>query len=193
MYIPEHFSVTDEDEIERFIHANGFGEMISTVQSRLFATQMPFLYSRSARNLKGHIARANPQWRDLDGQRVLVILWGPHGYISPSWYNDPGVPTWNYQSVHITGVATCYEDPQRLQEIIIGLTHQYESQFESPWSPEFAASKIRGIIGIDVAIEDIQCKYKLSQNRSPADRNNVEQALMKRGNTALARAMGKLR
>lgn len=105
MYIPDHFSVTDGEEVDRFIERNGFGQLISTVANNLFATHLPLLYQRDEKKLLGHITRANPQWQDLDGQKVLVILAGPHDYVSPSWYADPGVPTWNYQAVHNRGNA----------------------------------------------------------------------------------------
>jgi len=137
MYIPEHFQVNDSKEIDRFIASNGFGQLISTVTGGLFATHLPLLYQSDAKKLVGHLARANPQWQELEGQRVLVILSGPHDYVSPSWYSDPGVPTWNYQAVHITGVAKCLTAPEQLEPIVRELTSQYESRFESPWVPTF--------------------------------------------------------
>lgn len=189
MYIPEHFHIKDDAEIDRFIEHNGFAQLISTVAGELFATHLPLLYQRDERKLVGHIARANPQWQELDGERVLVIMAGPHDYVSPSWYTDPGVPTWNYQAVHITGVATSFTDPEQLEGIIRSLTSQYESRFEAPWVPTYEASKVRGIIGIEIAIEQIQCKYKLSQNRSSSERQNVARQLRTAGNRALADAM----
>lgn len=191
MYIPEHFHVEDEAEIDHFIAHNGFAQVISTVAGELFATHLPLLYRRDERKLVGHIARANPQWQELDGQRVLVVLAGPHDYVSPSWYTGPGVPTWNYQAVHVTGIARSLSDPEQLESIIRSLTSQYESRFDSPWVPTFEASKVRGIIGIEIAIEQIQCKYKLSQNRSSVERQNVARHLREAGNPALADAMQK--
>lgn len=191
MYIPNHFLVEDHAEIDRFINQNGFGQMISTVAGNLFATHLPLLYNRNEKKLWGHIARANSQWQELDGQRVLVVLSGPHDYISPSWYTNPGVPTWNYQAVHISGVAKTLDDPAQLEHIVAALTNQYESRFESPWIPAYQANMLKGIVGIEIAIEEIQCKYKLSQNRSAADQENVAQQLRNAGNTALATAMEK--
>lgn len=189
MYIPEHFLVTDGEEIDRFIEGNGFGQLISTVANNLFATHLPLLYQRDEKKLRGHIARANPQWQGLDGQQVLVILAGPHDYVSPSWYIDPGVPTWNYQAVHISGRAKTLTDTESLESIITALTAQYESGFDTPWVPGWQASKIKGIVGIEIEIEQILCKYKLSQNRSGEERHNVAQQLRDRGNAALADAM----
>lgn len=189
MYIPQHFLIDNQQERERFIRHNGFAQLISQVDGELFATHLPLLYQSEEHKLLGHIARANPQWQGLDGQTVLVIFAGPHDYVSPSWYADPGVPTWNYQAVHVTGVAKSLHDAPQLESIIIGLTNQYEARFESPWVPDYAASKVRGIVGIEIAIEQVQCKYKLSQNRSEVDRQNVASQLRSAGNPALADAM----
>ncbi len=189
MYIPQHFLIDSQQESERFIKHNGFAQLISVVDGALFATHLPLLHQSEERKLLGHIARANPQWYGLDGQPVLVIFAGPHDYVSPSWYSAPGVPTWNYQAVHVTGVAKSLHDPAQLESIITALTSQYESRFESPWVPSYEASKVRGIVGIEIAIEQIQCKYKLSQNRSESDRRNVASQLRSAGNPALADAM----
>lgn len=191
MYIPEHFLVTDSAEIDRFIESNGFGQLISTVANNLFANNLPLLYRRDENKLLGHIARANPQWQDLNGQKVLVILAGPHDYVSPNWYTDPGVPTWNFQAVHISGRAKTLTDPESLTSIITALTAQYESRFDTPWVPDWEASKVKGIVGIEIEIEQILCKYKLSQNRSGEERLNVARQLLDRGNAALSDEMQK--
>ena len=103
MYIPKHFEVTDEDEIFAFIEENAFGQLISHVKGRLFSTHLPFLLSENRKKIVGHLAGKNPQQSELEGQEVLVSLEGPHDYISPAWYSSPGVPTWNYQAVHVYG------------------------------------------------------------------------------------------
>lgn len=191
MYTPKHFATTDPDEIDRFIAQNGFGELISTVAGSLFATHLPLLYDREAGILRGHIARANPQWQELEGQQVLVILSGAHGYVSPSWYTDPGVPTWNYQAVHIAGVARFSHEPETLREIVHELTAQYESRLPSPWVPNYDSAKLRGIVGLEITITEIQCKYKLSQNRSAAEQTRIVDELRAAGNGALADAMAR--
>jgi len=193
MYIPPYFKIEDADEITRFIESNGFGQLVTQVEGQLFATHLPFLYDRDAQTLTAHIAHSNPQWQNIEEQQVLVILSGPHGYISPSWYTSPGVPTWNYQAVHITGVAKCTTDPGALANIVTALTAQYESHMESPWVPTYQTQKLLGIVGIEIAISNIQCKYKLSQNRSPQDQENVATKLHSAGNRELAQAMQKLR
>jgi len=189
MYIPRHFEIADSPEIFAFIEANAFGQLISTLEGRLFSTHMPFLLGANHNLLLGHLARANPQWRDIEGQEVLITLQGPHDYISPSWYHSPGVPTWNYQAVHIYGKCQVFEDDTKLKQVVDKLTEKFESSFEQPWQPDYKASMLRAIVGIEIEIAEIQCKYKLSQNRSDEDQAGVIKALGKRGSDQVAKAM----
>lgn len=189
MYIPKHFDVTDRDEVLAFIEANAFGQLVSSVAGRPFSTHMPFLLSQDMTTCTGHLAKQNPQHRELAGQQVLISLQGPHDYISPSWYAAPGVPTWNYQAVHIYGQCRVFSDHEKLKTVVDALTARYESGFEKPWSPEYKASMLDGIVGVEVAVSEIQCKYKLSQNRSRQDRLQVTEQLEKLGSTDLAAAM----
>lgn len=188
MYIPGHFNVTDEKEILAFVKANAFGQLISLVKGRLYASHLPFLSSRNHPSLICHMARNNPQWEELAGQEVLVTFQGPHGYVSPSWYASPGVPTWNYQSVHIYGTPKIITQRGRLESIVNELTRVYESDFARPWKPEYRESMLDAIIGVEIEISDIQCKYKLSQNRSETDRLRVIEEQEKRGISELSKA-----
>jgi transcriptional regulator len=116
-------------------------------------------------------------------------LQGPHDYISPSWYRSPGVPTWNYQAVHIYGNCRVFEEATKLQQVVDALTEKFESVFEEPWQPDYKASMLRGIVGIEVEITEIQCKYKMSQNRSTEDQIGVIEALGNSGSDQLVKAM----
>ena len=189
MYIPQHFEVTDKKEINSFIKANAFGQLISKVDGRLFSTHLPVLLNDDGDQLLGHIARTNPQWKQIDNQEVMVTLQGPHDYISPSWYNSPGVPTWNYQAVHIYGKCLIIEETYRLKQIVETLTAKFEATFDAPWQPDYPASMLRGIVGLEIAIGEIQCKYKLNQNRSDEDQNRVIETLNAHGSHQLAKAM----
>ena len=191
MYLPRHFEVTDEEQIFAFVEANAFGQLVSSVAGRPFSTHMPFLVSTDRTKLTGHFARQNPQHADLDGQEVLITLQGPHDYISPSWYSSPGVPTWNYQAVHIYGKCSVFDDPLRLKTLVDALTHQYESAQAVPWQPEYNASLLGAIVGVEVCVSEIQCKFKLSQNRSCEDRRQVVESLKSLGSFDLALAMEK--
>jgi len=189
MYIPKHFEITDETEISKFIEANSFGQLISLHNAAIVSTHIPFLFDAGSRVLLGHMAKANPQWQQIQKQKVLVTLQGEHAYVSPNWYESAGVPTWNYQAVHIEGIAESFTDPEKLKPVVDTLTEQNESGYPNPWEPDYAASMLRGIVGIEIAITSIQCKFKLSQNRSVQDQSNVRGQLAYGGYEALADAM----
>ena len=189
MYSPKHFEITDEEEIFSFVEANAFGQLISNVGGRLISTHLPFLVSDDRSKLICHLARQNDQWQGIDHQEVLVTLQGPHDYISPSWYLAPGVPTWNYQSVHLYGICSAFHESDRLKAIVDGLTEKYESSLERPWKADYKASILKGIVGLEIEITGIQCKYKLSQNRSTQDQAQVVKQLKLRGSDQLAKAM----
>ena len=191
MYIPPHFKITDRDEIYAFIESNAFGQLISCVDGQLFSTHMPFLLSDDRTRLLGHLARPNPQSDCLDGQQVMISLAGSHQYVSPSWYTSPGVPTWNYQAVHIYGRCTVFTDTQKLKAVVDALTEKYEAGFESPWQPDYKHTMLSAIVGVEIAIEDTQCKYKLSQNRSRQDQAQVAAQFEKSGAINLVAAMRK--
>ncbi len=193
MYIPKHFEIHDEAEIKSFIEANSFGQLVSIHDGAIVSTHMPFLIDMDNKKLIGHMAKANSQWQQIEKQKVLVSLQGPHAYVSPSWYAEPGVPTWNYQTVHIEGIAEAFTDTERLQEVVDTLTKVNESMFESPWQPDYAATMLRGIVGIELAVTSIQCKFKLSQNRSAQDQKNVSNEFSKTGQGNLVQAMARTR
>ena len=189
MYIPKHFKVTDKDEILAFIEENAFGQLISLVNDRLFSTHMPFILSDNKSKIIGHLALPNPQHAEIDGQEVLITLEGAHDYISPSWYCSPGVPTWNYQAAHIYGQCNVLREAKDLQRIVNDLTHKYEVAFRESWQPEYKASMLGAIVGVEVTINEIQCKYKLSQNRSTQDRSQIIEQLKSLGSNRLAEVM----
>lgn len=189
MYIPKHFEVKDKEVIYSFIEENAFGQLISNVNGRPFSTHMPFLLSEDKTKILGHMALQNPQHCELNGQEVLITLQGAHDYVSPSWYSSPGVPTWNYQSVHIYGHCTIFTEPSRLKLMVDALTQKYESASAKPWQPDYEAKMLRAIVGVEIVIGEIQCKYKLSQNRSVQDQSQVIAQLENLGSNKLAQAM----
>ena len=189
MYLPKHFTIDDQQELFSFIRANAFGQLISNLRGRLISSHLPFLLSQSNDYLMAHLARPNPQLREIDGQEVLVTLQGLHDYISPTWYENAGVPTWNYQAVHVYGICHVVDDDNRLRDIIENLSAVYESSQPSPWKPDYPDSMLRGIVGIEIAITEIQGKYKLSQNRPIEDQQGVIRLLRERGNYQLADLM----
>ncbi|TQV78778.1 FMN-binding negative transcriptional regulator [Exilibacterium tricleocarpae] len=189
MYIPKYFEVTNQQEIYAFIEANGFGQLTSNLAGRLFSTHLPFLLSKDRTKLLCHLAKENPQASDIEGQEVLVTLQGPHDYISPSWYLSPGVPTWNYQAAHIYGRCKVFSEIEALKQAVEALTSKYESGLPAPWQPEYSPSMLKAIVGIEIHITEIQCKYKLSQNRTVRDREQVIEQLKNNGSNRLAEVM----
>ena len=191
MYVPKPFEVSDRAEIFEFVEANAFGQLISIVDDRPFATHLPFLLSADRTTLTCHLARQNPHWRQLDERQALVTFLGPHDYVSPSWYQNPGVPTWNYQAVHIYGNCRVFDDADRLAGVVEALSAVYESGFEKPWQPQYRDAMLKAIVGVEIEILEVEGKYKLSQNRPAADQPGVVDELERRGAADLAAAMRK--
>ena len=191
MYIPSHFRESDERVLAEFIDAYAFGTLVTIEQRAPFASHLPFLYDRDVRTLHAHVARGNPQWQHVAAQPdVLVIFQGPHGYVSPTWYAEPGVPTWNYTAVHVYGRARVLDEAAAIARHVEKLAARFESGSAAPWVPDYDPRRLLGIVGIEVAIGEIQGKFKLSQNRSAEDRTRVAARLEAFGtdeSTALAK------
>ena len=173
MYIPTSFAINDKTSINTFIHDHGFGQLISLHNNQLFSSHLPFLFDEKANVLLGHLATANPQHQDIEGQDVLVTLQAAHGYISPNWYVSKGVPTWNYQAVHIYGQCKVFTDANRLKQVVDTLTAKYEKDLPQPWQPDYQANMLKGIVGIELNITRIEAKFKLNQNRTAEDIQGV--------------------
>jgi len=191
MYLPDHFKISEAEEIFSFLDANAFGQLVSLQDDRFMVSHLPFLISADRKQLHCHLARQNPQWQQLEGQQVLVTFQGPHDYVSPSWYQSPGVPTWNYQAVHVYGGCRVFDAAGELATLVEALSARYESAFENPWEPQYRDAMLKAIVGVEIAIDEIQCKYKLSQNRSEADQQGVIDRLDELGSESLVRAMRK--
>jgi len=191
MYVPEKFKIDDTDEIFAFLAANAFGQLISQHDGRLMVSHLPFFIAEDRATLKCHVARQNPHWHEIEGQQVLATFLGPHDYISPAWYRGAGVPTWNYQAVHVYGRCRVFEDAETLASVVETLSQRYESAFEKPWQPQYRDAMLKAIVGVEISIDEIEAKYKLSQNRPAADHQGVVDHLDELGSTALATAMRK--
>lgn len=183
MYISKAFETNDSEKIYSFLEGNAFGQIVSHHQGQMLSTFMPFLLSEDRTKLLGHFAAQNPHWKALsqsDGAKVLVSFLGPHGYISPSWYSAPGVPTWNYQAMTVEGVCTMFRQEERLKEVVDSLTEKYEACSDNPWQSNYDEGMLGGIVGLEVEITDIQCSFKLNQNRSLVDQQQVADQLEKK-------------
>ena len=193
MYIPKHFEQTDEPTLWEFIDEHAFGTLLTSVDGRPVASHLPFLCNRAERVLHCHVARANPQWLGIAASsRALALFAGPHGYISPTWYADPGVPTWNYAVVHVLGSARVVEDLEHTRRHVEALAAKYERGRAAPWVPDYDTRRLAGIVSIEIRVDELEGKFKLSQNRSAADRARVVAQLTASGrddDAALARLM----
>jgi transcriptional regulator len=182
MYVPEHFREADLTHLDWLAQHDAFGTLVSILDGAPFASHVPVLYRREERRvtLTGHWARPNPQWRGIEGQRVLFIFHGPHAYISPRWYAEPRkhVPTWNYAVAHLYGRIRLVDDGAQLREIVTALADKYESGQAQAWSVSAADARVldllRGIVGFELSVDEVQLKFKLNQNHS---RNNVTGAI----------------
>lgn len=193
MYTPTHFSVSDSARLAAFIDDNAFGTLVTVVDGRPEASHIPFLFDAERSVLRAHVAAGNPQAEQLAIVReVLVMFQGPHGYISPSWYEQSDVPTWNYTTVHIYGRPEIVEDDAEVADIVDSLTRKYEARFAKPWQPTYDARLLKAIVGFRIHVTEMQGKFKLSQNRSAQDRANVIRELEASGresDAALAQYM----
>ncbi len=189
MYSPPEFVIEQRPALLEFVRANAFGQLISLVDGQPVVTHLPFAVDAASGLLLAHLARANPQWRALDGESVLVTFQGPHAYVSPTWYAGPGVPTWNYQAVHVRGRCRVFDDSARLAALLASLSQTYEAGRDQPWNGDYDPRLLKGIVGLEIAIDDMQGKFKLSQNRPPEDRQRVAVELRAAGYVELAAAM----
>jgi transcriptional regulator len=208
VYLPPHFKQEDRKELHRAIGAARLATLVTLGTEGLEASHVPILLDEadgSQGAIRGHIARANPQWRRAAlATPALALFLGPDAYVSPAWYatkKDTGkvVPTWNYLAVHAYGRIEFFEDPERLRAIVTELTRRHESRRPDPWAvsdapPEFIAGQLKAIIGFRLPIERLEGKWKLSQNRPPADRQGAIDGLLSEGGApeaAIARRMEK--
>lgn len=172
---------------------NSFAALVSVIDSEPFVTHVPLLLDRERQVLLGHLANANPQTAALfEGQQTLAVFQGPHAYISPRWYARPNVPTWNYVAVHAYGRATRLDDAG-LADLLERLTATNETDDDAWRGALFPADKLRklrgAITGFALPIERLEGKYKLSQNRSRADREGAIDAVRDGGHEELAQLM----
>lgn len=175
MYTPSAFAVSDRDTLHDFIVVHSFATLVSSNVDVTDASHLPLLLDRNSGEhgqLTGHFAKANPHWKDLDGQNVLAVFHGPHAYISPTWYGEQNVvPTWNYVAVHVRGTIRLEHDRDRLLDIVRQSVETYEAAMPTPWSldsaePSFIDKLLDAIVGFTIDIEQLKGKWKLNQNHS---------------------------
>ncbi len=194
MYIPELYKNENREEIENFIHQNGFAILVNQTQGKLWATHTPLLLETREDGkliLTGHISKANPQALSFnDNDEVLAIFSGAHTYISSSWYDHENVPTWNYLAVHVYGKVRVYNHEEAL-DFLKKLVDKYEAKSKNPIRVENLSEKTmreaRGIVAFEIEITNLEAQKKLSQNRDDKNYRNIITELEKtKENQALA-------
>ncbi len=187
MYIPKINQVNDYQEIFRFVRTNNFGVLINCMDDLPFATHIPMeLFERKNGQwiIQCHIAKANSHWKCFEkNNKTLCIFTGPHAYIYSSWYTSVSVPTWNYMVVHLYGSARIL-DTSELKHLLKKQIDAYEVNSENPveiedYEIDYIDKMMRAVVGIEIIVDDIQAKYKLSQNKSEEDVKNVIRQLEK--------------
>jgi len=193
MYVPRPNVVSDADQIRAMVTAIGAAELVTVGEDGYpLCTRLPVVWDGD--RLVFHIARANPHWRSVpsDGSvPALAVVTDAEAYVSPGWYAAKAehgrvVPTWNYSAVQVAGRLRRIEDPEWLHAAVTLLTEQHEAQRPDPWAvtdapAPFVAQQLKAIVGLELAIERVEGKAKLSQNRSEQDRAGVVRGLRAEG------------
>jgi transcriptional regulator len=189
MYLRPAFTETDLDRIQALIAANPFGMLVTHSARGLDASHLPFTVARDgdALVLEAHFAAANPQCAEIGGT-ALAIFAGPHAYISPGWYRtQPAVPTWDYAAAHVHGVLEPVTDRAPMTAMLRDLSRDDPNHFDMDTLPEkFRDAMMGGIRAFRLRSTRIEAQWKMSQNRSAADREGVIAALRQGGQDAVA-------
>ena len=187
MYIPPAFRESDLPALHAQIAASGLTTLISVGATGPIVSNLPIIFDTSVGQygmIAGHLARANPPWRESDlSKPALALFMGADAYVSPSYYpskqeHGKVVPTWNYSMIVARGRLEIFEDAETLRAQVDTLTKRFEARFDKPWEvadapEEFISRQIKGIVGVRLHIESLEGKAKLNQNRSAEDQEGV--------------------
>lgn len=183
MYIPTLNKMTDHREIVDFMKRFSFATIVTSEGSKPVATHLPFLIEEDEGKiiLKSHFAKANEHWRQVEQEKVLVIFSEPHAYISPAHYEkELNVPTWNYLAVHAYGTGKVVSDPNQVLALLEQTIDQYDLGYKAQWGrlpDDYKLGMIKGIVGFEIEVLEIQGKKKLSQNKTGNEREAIISAL----------------
>ena len=207
MYLPAHFEETRTDVLHALIRSHPLGTLVTLdAGGAIQANPIPFLIEPGPLahgTLRGHVARANPLWRETRGDvDALVVFQGAQSYVSPGWYpakaeHGKVVPTFNYVVVQARGRLRAIDGEAWVHALVARLTERFESARPEPWAvtdapADYIATMLRAIVGIEIELVSLVGKWKVSQNRNAADRDGVAAglaALAAQGNDAQAAAM----
>lgn len=190
MYTPPAYAESDIGALHAFMRTHSFATLVTVGAAGANATHLPFLLREDGAcgTLVTHLARANPQWRDLqDGAQALVLFQGPHAFISPSWYvNRQTFPTWNYTAVHARGTPRLIDAPEAIRAVLAETVARYDTPLGGEWRfldmPEtLTAPRLTAIVALEIPISGLEGKMKLNQDKSVADRLGVIRELERLG------------
>jgi len=190
LYVPAHFAARNKASATRLFRDHPFATLVTpSVDNEPFVTHLPLIFVAEGEHgtLRGHFARANPHVEAAEHADSLAIFHGPHAYVTPSWYTDPGgaVPTWNYAVVHAHGRIELASDPTETRAVVDMLVERFESGRAEPWRLGLTGARLdamlNAIVGFRVALTRVDVKLKLSQNRSREDRERVSAGLAGEG------------
>ncbi len=181
MYIPRKFALTDEQTAAALAVAD-FAHLVTHEPTGLLVSPLPMIYDDAQHSLIGHVSRANPHWH-ADGAESVAIFAGPQTYVSPSFYATKAetgkvVPTWNYEVLNVYGRLVIHDDPDWVLDLVTMLTDRHESRRSEPWhvtdAPDsYTQSQLRGIVGLELVIDKVEGKSKMSQNQPERNRDGV--------------------
>ena len=202
MYIPRHFSVTDEIARE-FLAKTTSGHLVTNTSDGLLATFIPVHFRPATDSLIGHLARGNEQWSQPAHGETLFIATAIDSYISPTWYaskkeHGKVVPTWDYMMAHIYGELSIHDDVEWLRAAVSELTDSFEQNRSQPWkvsdAPEdYVAGQLRAIVGVELKVSRLEVSFKMSQNKTKADLDGVIAGLSTDGKSQIASLVDQLR
>ena len=195
MYVPKQFEETRVDVLHELIRAHPLATLVTLTPAGLDANHIPFEIDPAPGpfgTLRGHVARANPSWREFTSDvQVLAIFRGPASYVSPAWYPTKSstgkvVPTWNYAVVHARGSLRIVEDRGWLRALVERLTQRHEAGGSRPWKvsdapADYIDTELGAIVGLELPVAELVGKWKVSQNRSPTDREGLVEGLLQSG------------
>lgn len=179
MYIPTYFEEKDRTKILSFMRQYTFATIVNNNNGKLAATHLPFVIVERGNDiiLISHFAKANDHWRCLVQNEPMVIFSEPHAYISPRHYDhEQIVPTWNYIAIHAYGKARLIEDDAGKLELLAKTIQCFESTYQQQWNSltdKYKTGMLKGIVGFEIEVTDLQAKYKLSQNRTVTEKEKI--------------------
>ena len=187
MYLPAQFAQHDAHCLHTLMRDHPLAALVSVQNGDTTADHVPLEFDAATQTLRGHVARANPLWQHADGQPVLAVFRGAQAYITPSWYPSKAathkvVPTWNYAVVHAHGTLHAVADAPWLHALVSRLTGHHEAPRVLPWAvsdapDDYVQQMLHAIVGIEIPVARLVGKWKISQNRSEADRLGVADGL----------------